>query len=175
MTHLAMMRTDAPSTPFHTLIPPPRPRAFRVGFGALTGNVQSHGILPLLATYHGSIDGAFWCTNGCFGESACTKSKQDVQTRQTADFCRRWSAREYCHRVRPVSVGHDRRSRPNIESFVEPVPVVDRRSFLSMMKGAGFRPLGGLALILVQRVPQPGEGSSQRRVPNAKTHRFAQR
>lgn len=63
-----------PARPNYTLFPPPRPQAFRVGFGALTGNSQSHGIPPLLATYHGSIEGASRCTNGHLSETACSKS-----------------------------------------------------------------------------------------------------
>ena len=43
------------------------------------------------------------------------------------------------------------------------------------MNGAGFRPLGGLALIMARRVRKSGGGSRQPLVPDNKSDRFAQR
>jgi hypothetical protein len=56
----AVMRIDAPANPFNMLFPPPRPRAFYVGFGAATHYGQHQGNPPFLGTTHGSIDGALW-------------------------------------------------------------------------------------------------------------------
>ena len=101
-----------PVPPNYTLFPPPRPRAFRVSFGALPGNAQPRGIPPFLARYHGSIDGAFGCTNRRLGETAYTKSMFDIQTRQTARSCHRGSPQEHCHRGRSMSVRHTPSTMP---------------------------------------------------------------
>ena len=101
-----------PVPPNYTLFPPPRPRAFCVGSGALPGDVQSHGIPPFLATYHGSIDGALRCTISRLRVTACTKSMSNVQTRQTARSFHRGSAQEHCHRGRPMSVRHTPSTMP---------------------------------------------------------------
>lgn len=63
MIHPAVMRTDAPATPFNTLFPPPRPRSFYVAKGAIERPLET-GLGPRpRRDIWGSYAGAVRCTS----------------------------------------------------------------------------------------------------------------